>query len=198
MDISIDQAVNASDILSIIKSHPEGLKEYDLLMALYEPLPEGQRPNISDSLTLFQQHFWLFHTLYSLRDQQHALAQGHLVIDPLSIRWLPYDHVNSTEGGRSISGDDPLRHYYLNLDNLRSTGRSEVDDLLASFWVRVVDKSDVSSALELLGMSEEADLVSVKRRYRQLLSEAHPDKGGCHQQTQALNEAMSVLKRHYK
>jgi DnaJ-like protein len=196
MDISIDQAVNASDILSIIKSHPEGLKEYDLLMAMYEPLPLDERPNISDSLTLFQQHFWLFHILYRLQDHQHFLQQGHLQIDPLKIQWLPYSHQSASRQDLTI--DDPLRRYYLDLDNLKTTQREDVDTLLSSFWLRIVDDSDKQAALDCLGLPADTDYKTIKQRYRKLLSDAHPDRGGSHEEAQALNKAMEYLKRCYK
>lgn len=187
--------LNGLSLLKTIQAHPQGLKEYDLLQIIYAPLSDAERPNISDSLILFQQHFWLFHTLYKLRDYLHLQGQGSLVIEALNIQWLP-ELKNST--AQVLPGvHDPLRDYYLNLDNLSSTGREDVDKLLASFWEHLVDDTDKVQALALFDLPPETDYPSIKRRYRQLLSDAHPDRGGSHEQTVALNDAMSVLKRCY-
>jgi DnaJ-class molecular chaperone len=51
--------------------------------------------------------------------------------------------------------------------------------------------------LALFDLPPETDYPSIKRRYRQLLSDAHPDRGGSHEQTVALNDAMAILKRCY-
>ncbi|BFM15892.1 DNA-J related domain-containing protein [Maricurvus nonylphenolicus] len=195
MEGSYEHGLDGLSLLDIIQAHPQGLKEYDLLQAIYEPLSEAETPNISDSLTLFQQHFWLFHTLYKLRDYLHLQGQGSLVIEPLNIQWLPEFQ---TSGAEELPGlHDPLRDYYLNLENLSGTGRDDVDKLLSSFWERLVDDADKIQALALFDLPVETDYPSIKRRYRQLLSDVHPDRGGCHEQTVALNDAMSVLKRCY-
>lgn len=190
-----EQGLDGLSLLEIIQAHPQGLKEYDLLHVIYDSLAESQRPNISDSLTLFQQHFWLFHTLYKLRDYLHLQGRGSLLIEPLNIQWIPAFQTTESEG---IPGaHDPLRAYYLNLDNLSSTGREDVDKLLSSFWERFVDDADKIQALALFELPVETDYPSIKRRYRQLLSDAHPDRGGSHEQTVALNDAMNILKRCY-
>ena len=66
-----------------------------------------------------------------------------------------------------------------------------------SFWLRMVDNSEKQQALAVLELTEPVTLTDIKQRYRTLLSQAHPDKGGCHQRTLQLNEAMAVLKRCY-
>jgi hypothetical protein len=180
-----------SYLLHLIKSHPEGIKEYDLLKQLSEQ--NNQQLALFDTLVLFQQHFLLFHALYHLCDQQHQDQQGHIIIEALNIQWLPYSHFVQD----SLTHTDPLRSYYLDLNNLEQTSAVDVDNLLESFWSRINEDTDKGAALALFDLAEDCDLVTVKRRYRQLLLNHHPDKGGSVAMTQSLNEAMAVLKACY-
>lgn len=182
-------------MLKLIKSYPQGIKEYDLLKLLHEQQPQEQNVTMFDHLALFQQHFLLFHALYKLRDQQHADHAGHIIIDALNIQWLPYktDAAQQT----SLANTDPLRAYYVDLKNLEDTSREDVDNLLASFWFKMSDDSEKLNALALFELDEPCDLSTIKKRYRQLLATHHPDKGGCVVTTQSLNDAMAVLKRCY-
>lgn len=180
-----------SYLLHLLKSHPEGIKEYDLLKQI--SAQNNQQLALFDSLVLFQQHFLLFHALYRLRDQQHGEQQGHIIIEALNIQWLPYSRLDQN----SLTRGDPLRHYYLDLANLDQTSAQDVDDLLASFWLRVNDDTQKNAALKRFDLSPECNLADIKRRYRQLLANHHPDKGGCVHTTQSINEAMSILKACY-
>ena len=183
-----------SYLLHLIKSHPAGIKEYDLLKQISEK--NNQQLALFDSLVLFQQHFLLFHALYRLRDQQHSDQQGHIIIEALNIQWLPYKQ-GSQNCQDSLTTVDSLRSYYLDLNNLEQTSAQDVDNLLASFWVQINEDTRKDAALTLFDLTPDCDLIDIKRRYRQLLSNHHPDKGGSVHETQALNEAMAVLKICY-
>lgn len=192
-------------LLGLLQRYPQGISEHVLLKSLYEPLPVESRPDLSDTLVLFQQHFLLFHQLYRLRDylrrqilrdDSPAHQYQDLRIETLCIVLLD---VESAATGLPDS-PDPLRDYYLDLDNLRSTGRHEVDDLLGSFWVRfgraAAPVSSVSrrAALAVLELPEDASFSCVRRRYRELMSIHHPDRGGSAERSQEINAAMEVLK----
>jgi hypothetical protein len=191
-----------SALLNLVKSQPSGIKEYDLLKLLQEQLPENERVTRFDNLVLFQQHFLLFHALYKLNDQLHADQAGQLLIGALNIQWLPNNtanKINSLVGhiNADLVKNDPLRDYYLDIKNLQNTSSKDVDNLLASFWMNLDDDGEKQSALALFELNEPCDLGSIKKRYRQLLATHHPDKGGSVVATQALNDAMAVLKRCY-
>ena len=188
----------ADGLLALIKSHPQGAGEYQLLTQIYSTLPPEQRPNIGDSLVLFREHFCLFHALYKLRDQQQLLQAGDLVISALKIQWLPYSVSSHNASESNPVVHDGLRDYYLNSENLTGTDRAAVEGLLKSFWRRLIEPADKQAALALLELAEPIDLAAIKKRYRQLLSDAHPDRGGCHERTQQVNEAMAILTRCYQ
>ena len=191
-----------SALLNLIKSQPTGIKEYDLLKLLQEQLPENERVTRFDNLVLFQQHFLLFHALHKLNDQLHAEQAGELLIGALNIQWLPNNSVNKVNSlvghiTSELVKSDPLREYYLDIKNLQDTSSEDVDDLLASFWMNMNDDGEKTSALALFELDEPCDLVMIKKRYRELLSIHHPDKGGSVEMTQSLNDAMAILKRCY-
>ena len=181
-------------LLKLVKSHPKGIKEYDLLKLLREQQPQQQH-TLFDNLALFQQHFLLFHALYKLSDQLRAEQAGYLIIETLNIQWLPQSVI--AQRPASLVNNDPLREYYLDINHLHNTSAEDVDNLLASFWVKISDDGEKQTALALFELSEPCDLAMIKKRYRQLLATHHPDKGGSVATAQLLNEAMAVLKRCY-
>lgn len=183
-------------LLLLLQDHPQGISEYALLRLLYAPLAPAQRPDLSDTLVLFQQHFLLFHQLYRLREQLRSEQCGELEISALCIRWLP---LWTAPADGLPAAADPLRDYYLNPEHLRQTGAAEVELLLHSFWRQLaqgpVDTAAKARALALFELPMETDWAGVRHRYRQLMALHHPDRGGCQQRSQDINAAMAVLRR---
>lgn len=171
-----------------LRAAPDGLSEYQLMgrlqaVGLLAPFDTG------DSLSLFRNHFSLFHTLYKLRDQLLAVGAESLSISPLLIRIVPHARSNRDE----LDAYDVLRDYYLDLDQLAGTDRRQVDEMLSRFWRRIQRDSARDQALSALGLSDPVDNATIKRRYRSLVMRHHPDRGGNAAEFQALNEALRVL-----
>jgi len=183
-------------LLLLLQQQPAGLSEYQLLQQLRSqadnPLPSGE---LSDPLCLFRCHFLLFNGLYQLRDLLLERGQAQLLISPLCVQLAPW-----TPGSQALASHDPLRSYYLDLQHLEDTGSDDVERLLASFWTRLHGNEDRQAALELfeLHTAEDLSLGAITRRYRQLVSQHHPDRGGSHERLQTINLAMEVLRRHYQ
>ena len=137
---------------------------------------------------LFCAHFVLFHALYRLRDRAWQAQQAHLEIRPLNIRWQPY---HGGQGG--LARPDTLREYYLDLSNLEQTSARDVDALLAAFWVRFQRRDQRAAALMELGLSDPVDDATIKRTYRQLVMQHHPDRGGETERLQVINAAVKAL-----
>jgi len=187
-------------LLKLVQSYPEGIKEYDLLKLLQEQQSDqsestAEHSHVFDNLALFQQHFLLFHALYKLSEQLQAECSGLLIIEALNIQWVPYKNVSQQQ--LSLTSDDTLSAYYLDISNLTNTSRQDVDNLLASFWIKMSDNDQRQEALALFELDEGCTFSDIKKRYRTLLALHHPDKGGSVSTTQSLNEAMAVLKRCY-
>ncbi len=182
-------------ILDLLRRHPEGLREFDLMAQLTEIGAAGyQHKSLGDPLSLFQSHFLLFHCLYRLRDALRGRAEAELKIHCLNIVLKPYQSPNST----LPQPPDPLRDYYLDLSQLEQTRAEDVDALLHQFWHRFAAKQPSQQALAVLGLTAPVSFDVVKVRYRHLVMAHHPDRGGCTEKLQSINEAMAQLKVSYK
>lgn len=181
--------------LGLLRQYPEGLSEYQLLQQLrdLEPLLFPELP-AADQLGLFQQHFLLFHILYTLQQQLYAEQSALLQISPLSIVLSDY-----TAGEEALSEADPLRDYYLDLSHLDDTSEEEVFTMLAGFWRRMQlgEPERVAAALEVLELASAEDFSQVKQQYKRLVMRHHPDRGGEEVKMHALNEAYEVLRVYF-
>lgn len=198
----------AEQILMLLREQPLGCSEYELIQQL-KARHSTHIPNLPllDKLVLFRTHFLVFNALYRLRDQLRGEASHSLQISPLCVQLQPY--VPGTSG---LAESDPLRDYYLDMTNLRDTDEAEVERLLASFWSRMRgdcpdqhsgawDPEQKRAALELFELDQQASSLTlhiIKRRYRQLVSIHHPDRGGSTTRIQSINLAMEILQRYYR
>lgn len=165
------------------------MSEYDLIQALRQRDDVGLADvDLRHNLDLFQVHFLLFHTLYRLRDELWSRREGHLEISPLRIALRSYQ-----PGNAGLSEHDPLREYYLNSSNLEQTSADDVGDLLARFWIRMHAGERRAEALRVLGLKDPVDQNAIKRAYRRLAMQHHPDRGGDKARLQELNQAMAWL-----
>ncbi|MCP9338646.1 DNA-J related domain-containing protein [Stutzerimonas xanthomarina] len=198
----------AEQIFVLLREQPDGCSEYELIQQL-KARHSTHIPNLPllDKLVLFRTHFLVFNALYRLRDQLWGETSHTVHISPLCVQLQPY-----VPGLSGIVENDPLRDYYLDLTNLRDTDEAEVERLLASFWSRmrgdhqgdrneIWDPEQKRAALELFELDQEAaslSLHTIKRRYRQLVSIHHPDRGGSTTRLQSINLAMEILQRYYR
>lgn len=173
----------------------DGISEYELIKALQQPpwLLFGDL-NLSDSLAMFRCHFVLFNALYTFSDELREKGLGELDIHTLSIRLKPV-----TTFDAAITTHDGLRTYYLDWTNFSQTTTADVDVLLNDFWRRMEGKaasaSEVKEALITLELVETDNLTVtlVKKQYRKLLQQHHPDKGGSTASAQAISHAYRVV-----
>lgn len=176
-------------LLDILRIHPDGLTEHELIRKLGKNNPAFGREAFSDELSLFQCHFILYHHLYRLRDALWNERKGELAIHCLKIVLHPFPANVDLLPAQS----DPLRDYYLDLTHLENTGKQEVLNMLDTFWLRFVSNGKRTEALAALGLADPVDYPEIKRRYRELAMEHHPDRGGELAKLQAINAAMALL-----
>lgn len=183
----------------LLEENPAGLSEYQLLQRLkneQQPLFVGA--NLSDVLSLFRSHFVLFHALYLLRDTLRSGGQLDLHISPLLICLQPAPKQSSTEP-QMLNLNDALRVYYLDLDNLTGTDRAAVEQLLNSSLSSLNPPAQVTHALAELGIEQPLHTLStedLRSHYRRLVSRHHPDRGGCTERLQRINQAMDIVRAH--
>lgn len=176
----------------------EGTSEYQLIKQLQQPpwlLFEGVE--LSDPLAMFRCHFVLFNALYSLSDEWRKQGLGELDIHTLNIKLKP-----ATTFDAALTGHDGLKAYYLNWDNFTDTSGADVEALLDGFWQRMAGRelsdTEVVRAKITLELNSEGEVTvaELKKQYRKLLQQHHPDKGGSTEKTQDISQAYRVLSRH--
>lgn len=184
----------AEHLAGLLRAQPEGISEHQLLKQLADDFPLF-RTDRSDPLQLFRQHFVLFHCLYQLQGHWRQQGFGELEIHTLNIQLQPWQGQKP-----GLTEDDPLRRYYLDLDNLDSTNREQVEDMLNAFWKGLNQPAQPGRwALEVLGFEQApATGKELKSRYRQLALERHPDRGGDPEAQKALNDAFAELRPLYR
>lgn len=172
-----------------LAAHPEGLREHQLIRSLkahgfFDFLPEPP----AEPAALFRAHFLLFHALYRLRDALSGSCRGWLQIDTLCIRRLPWSAADS-----ALATPDALRTWYLDWSNLDNTGAADVDALIDSFWRQFARFDGRADALAELGLADPVDDETIKRTWRRLAMQHHPDRGGDNTRLQAINAAVECL-----
>ena len=178
-------------LLELLQSHPLGLSEFELIKRLEcEGEETFARANRQNNLSLFQMHFFLFHHLYLLQSQLYQAQKYLLEINPLRIALRELSPTSST----MLDAHDPLRDYYLDLENLTRATAADVDDLLHQFWRKLLVKDKRSEALTVLELQDPVDWKTIKAQYRRLAMKHHPDRGGDSKQLQLINAAIEILK----
>lgn len=178
------------NVLQALESRPAGMSEYELLQQLRDSHHQQFRDtDYHDQHALFNIHFMLFHILYRLRGKLLDEGGRYLDICPLKIRILPCRETSSSE----LSEHDPLQEYYLNLDNMEQTDAAGVEAMLQDFWQRFLGNGQRERALKILGLEDPVEESAIRRRYRRLVMQHHPDRGGNTADLQALNAALACL-----
>jgi hypothetical protein len=167
---------------------PQGLSEYELLNTLSKQIPAFQTDR-ADPLSLFRQHFLLFHCLYRLQQELFQQQRAQLEIGPLHIVLRAYQPGPAAQ----LALADPLRDYYLDLHHLIETGAEDVAALLDAFWLRMSRDDQRADALWVLGLNDPVDDAQIRRRYRELVMRHHPDRGGETARLQLFNAAVATL-----
>lgn len=181
-------------LLQLLQEAPEGISEFQLIQQL-KARHSTHVPNLplTDKLVLFRTHFLVFNALYRLRDRLWEENTAHLEIGPLQIRLSPY-----MSGVQALGEQDALRTYYLDEKHLKETSERDVEKLLESFWTRMQGNEEKAAALALFELEDgPVDYALIKLRYRQLVSQHHPDRGGSTTRLQSINKAMEILERYY-
>lgn len=180
-------------LLTWLKQQPLELNEFLLIKKLQKENYEGF-PNVSltDTMALFKMHFILHHALYRL--QQRLLVEQNycLNINAIKIQLFPYH-----AGQIAISEYDVMRDYYLNWDNFEKMTGEKLENLLNNFWQKFYAKNEYQQALAILELKEPTNYELIKKRYRILVGQHHPDRGGDKEKLQQINQAMEILEKYY-
>ena len=111
--------------------------------------------------------------LYQLQAELHGEGWW-LVISTLDIRLEP---LATREAASALAQGEALRSYYLDWQVFWQTDREEVEALLGSFWRACERDEHRAEALTLFALPVGAQPDVIRRRWRQLALQHHPDRG---------------------
>ncbi|HHQ4528174.1 TPA: DNA-J related domain-containing protein [Aeromonas hydrophila] len=160
-------------LLTLLRQASGSYKVHELLAELRRqeaipPLPGDEQ------LQLFRLNFLIMNALYQLQAELHGEGWW-LVISTLDIRLEP---LATREGASALAQGEALRSYYLDWQVFWQTDREEVEALLGSFWRACERDEHRAEALTLFALPTEAGPDAIRRRWRELALQHHPDRGG--------------------
>lgn len=177
-------------LLSFLEQHPDGISEYALLKQLIDSDNDLFDSQLWDnSLHMFRSHFILFNVLYQLRDSLRSEKRADLEIHCLNIKIKKWQNRKEKHPDKP----DPLRDYYLDLNNLVQTTDQDVEKLLTDFWNYLATFENRDDALSILGLQKPSTQNEIKSRYRSLVKKHHPDHGGDPARFREIKEAAKFL-----
>lgn len=144
-------------------------------------------------LALFQTHFLVMNALYQLQEQL-AGERIHLHISPLAI--CLQSHSEENEGALAqVNSQVALKKYYGDWSHFQSTDEQDVDGLLSGFWQHYLAQDKQSDAYQTLLLEPDSGWEQIKKAYRRMAAECHPDRGGDATEFMRVREAYEVLVR---
>ena len=161
-------------LLALLRQASGSYKVHELLaelrrQELIPPLPGDEQQQ------LFRLNFLIMNALYQL--QAELYEEGWwLVISTLDIRLEPIGAAADT--GSALARGEALRSYYLDWQVFWQTDRDEVEALLGSFWRAYARDEHRAEALTLFALPAGAGPDAIRRRWRELALQHHPDRGG--------------------
>ena len=161
-------------LLTLLQEAAASYKVHELLAALRQ---QGAIPTLAgdEQLQLFRVNFLIMNALYQL--QAELYEEGWwLVISTLDIRLEPL--VGSSEANHGFALGENLRSYYLDWQVFWQTDRAEVEALLNRFWRAYDGEGHKAEALALFELNEGTSQEAIRRRWRELALQHHPDRGG--------------------
>ncbi|MFY0677190.1 MAG: DnaJ domain-containing protein [Neptuniibacter sp.] len=167
-----------NEIKDFIDSRPEGFKEFELMKQLETRNECIKSVDGTDELSLFKKHFLIMNALYKLQDFYWEKDKALLHISATRI-YLK----KTTDGDTSVhlstdNSNAKLKEYYLEWNNLIEMSQQSVEQLLDEFWIKYYAIDKRSDALNLLGLSAQANHKEIKTKFKNLAARHHPDKGG--------------------
>lgn len=188
----------------------EKLKRY--LETLPSPCYESQLLGVvfpemeissADTLTLYQNHFLLFHVLYRLQDVFYQEGK-YLFIHFMRTMLVPYpedgycrfyeEHLgrfcrtmcpagqsycqfHANQVGDTALEELSLRYFYLDKENYYKLDEDTATAFINGTWEILTHYDNYTKSFQVLGLPETADLRMIKKRFRELAKKYHPDRG---------------------
>lgn len=205
----------------------EKLRQY--LCSLTAPCYESQlfrvafpevEISLADTLTLYQNHFLLFHVLYQLQDEFYNEGK-YLFIHFMRTMLVPYPEKDGCrfydenlglfcqttcsagqeycEFHAGLIGDTALeelslRYFYLDKQNFHKLNAETATAFINGTWEILAHYDEYKRSFEILGLPETSDLRMIKKRFKHLAKEYHPDRGAqSNEKFHEINNAYQLL-----
>lgn len=151
--------------------------------------------SLSHAKDLFSAHFLCMHALYHLKKQFEKEQEFTLLIQSVRVERITFPtHQKQDKSSQNfLQTSDPLEAYYLNPKHYFETQESDINDMLKSFWHKYLAQDQKQEALNILNLPPEADAEMIKKQYKRLAQKYHPDKGGCADMFNKVQEAKTIL-----
>jgi hypothetical protein len=174
----------------------------------------------ASALALYQAHFILFHILYRLQDEFYQQKQ-YLFVHFMRTFLLPYPPDGLCRFYEEHSGQFctascfvsehycdfhyrqlkdnflealSLKYFYLDQKNFYCLDEPRAEAFIAGTWEILKSYDDYKKSFDILGISETSDIDLVRRRFRALAQQHHPDKGAVsHEKFNEINSAYRLL-----
>lgn len=146
---------------------------------------------------LFKRNFLLMNALYQL--QAMLLPAQWLQVEAMDIQLL--DQL-PTDLPFALEKTSALRDYYLDWQHFE-TDTEQIEAMLTSFWTRyqqtispAINSISQSDALQVFGLDSKATSTDIRRQWRRLALELHPDRAtGNNEKFLQACQAWQVLKQ---
>lgn len=207
----------------------EQLKSY--LHSLQSPCYESQLlklvfPEMDISyahpLTLYQNHFLLFHVLYQLQDNFSRKGK-YLFIHFMRTMVIPYpksgkcrffnEHLglfcntpcdagkhscalHLQQIGETALEELSIKHFYADKTNFYKLDEETAVAFINGTWEIITHYETYQNCFHVLGISETSDITLIKKAFKQLAKQYHPDRGAqSHEKFSEINNAYQFLLR---
>lgn len=167
-----------NEVKNFIDSQPEGFKEFELMKHLETHDECIKSVDGTDELSLFKKHFLIMNALYKLQDSYWENDQALLHISATRIYLKETTDGDTSFHPSTDNSNAKLKEYYLDWGNLIEMTQQSVEQLLDEFWIKYYAIDKRSDALNLLGLSTQANHKEIKTKFKNLAAKHHPDKGG--------------------
>lgn len=154
-------------------------KIYDLVALVVES--EIFTWSDSPSLALYQKLFLTQAALCELHFEFELEGAVSLVLTPVSAYLRSNGSLVESSQSHSVSNAEelaPNTAFFGDYQNFFGVTEAQVESMLAKFWQQYDALESRDPALQVLGLSADANWKQIQAQYRVLAAKYHPDKGG--------------------
>ena len=210
--------ININEIKKFLLSLKKPCYESELLKIAFKDIDILN----TDSLSLYQSHFVLFHILHKLKiefEKDNKYLHVHfmrifLLDYPEKFKCRFYDEKLSDFCKDSCNKNDYYcnfhfnkisdnqlelisdRYFYLDQSNFCKLDMNTIDSFLSGTWEILANYDEYKKSFDILDLPETATLPEIKKRFKFLAKKYHPDKGSnIENKFKEINNAYQLLLR---